>query len=68
MHIFRRPDYRSDATEFLVDIKSKRPELIEQQVTGLALLWGKVVDRAAWAGFRASKVPQKPYVYQTDNK
>ena len=68
MHIFRRPDYRSDATVFLTEIKEARPELVKQQATGLALLWERVIDRSAWPGYRAAKVPQKPYVYQTDSK
>ncbi|MEI6802798.1 MAG: DUF3460 family protein [Burkholderiales bacterium] len=65
MYIFRRPDYRSEATEFLAQIKTARPELAVQQRTGLALLWDKVVDRAGWVGYRSAKVAQQPYVYQT---
>jgi hypothetical protein len=68
MNIFRRPDYISEATEFLTQLKASRPELEAQQRTGLALLWGKVIDLNAAKGFRAAKVAQKPYVYQTDNK
>jgi len=68
MHIFRRPDYRSDATEFIDGLKAKRPELVAQQDVGRALLWDKIVDRAAWMGFRKARVEQKPYVYQTDPK
>ncbi len=68
MHIFRRPDYRSDATVFIDELKTKRPDLVEQQAVGRALLWDKIVDRAAWMGFRKARVEQKPYVYQTDIK
>ncbi|MGQ0708167.1 MAG: DUF3460 family protein [Rhodoferax sp.] len=65
MNIFRRPDYRSDTTQFLDQIKAAKPELESGQRQGRALLWDKQVDREAWAGYRAARVPQKPYVYQS---
>lgn len=65
VNIFRRPDYRSDATEFIDTLKTHRPKLTEQQLEGRALLWDKAVDRAAQAEFQAARVAQKPYVYQT---
>jgi hypothetical protein len=68
MHIFRRPDYRSEATQFLDGLKTANPAVDAGQRKGLALLWDKVVDRSAWLGYRSAQVPQKPYVYQTDNK
>ena len=68
MFIFRRPDYRSDATLFLDELKSANPGVTDGQSKGRALLWDKVVDRAAGVGYRSARVPQKPYVYQTDNK
>ncbi len=68
MSIFRRPDYTSEATEFLQQLKAKQPQLEAQQSEGRGLLWDKTVDRTAWEGFRAAQVAQKPYVYQTDTK
>jgi hypothetical protein len=68
MNIFRRPDYQSDTTQFIAQLKSSKPELEAQQRLGRALLWDKVVDRLAWKGFRSAQVPQKPYVYQTDSQ
>jgi hypothetical protein len=68
MNIFRRPDYKSDTTLFIEQLKQTQPTLETEQRTGLALLWNKIVDRDAWKGFRSAKVAQKPYVYQTDNK
>ncbi len=65
MSIFRRPDYRSDATQFIDALKGQRPELEAQQRQGRALLWDKQIDREAQAQFRAGRVAQKPYVYQT---
>jgi hypothetical protein len=65
LHFFRRPHYQSDATQFLNQLKAQRPELEARQREGRALLWDKQVDREAWDDFRAARVPQKPYVYQT---
>jgi hypothetical protein len=66
MNIFRRPDYKSDATAFLEQLKKDRPYLDAEQQKGRALLWDKEVDREARAAFRDAKVAQKPYVYQTN--
>jgi hypothetical protein len=68
MNIFRRPDYQSDTTQFIAQLKSSKPELEAEQRQGRALLWDKVVDRLAWKGFRSAQLPQKPYVYQTDSQ
>lgn len=65
MPFFRRPDYQSDTTEFIHQLKSQRPELEAQQREGRALLWDKQVDREAQAEFKAARIAQKPYVYQT---
>ena len=66
MSIFRRPDYQSDATQFINQLKASRPELDQQQQAGRALLWDKQVDRKIWGEYRDAQVPQKPYVYQTN--
>lgn len=66
MSIFRRPDYQSDATQFINQLKASRPELDQQQQAGRALLWDKQVDRKIWGEYREAQVPQKPYVYQTN--
>jgi len=63
-NIFRRPDYKSDATQFIEQLKAKQPDLEARQRQGRELLWDKAVDRRAWEDFRAARVPQKPYVYQ----
>ena len=65
MSIFRRPDYQSDATQFINQLKATKPELDKQQQAGRALLWDKQIDRDLQAEFRAGRVQQKPYVYQT---
>jgi hypothetical protein len=68
MNIFRRPDYKSEVTQFIDQLKVAQPALEEGQRQGRALLWDKAVDRLAWIGFRRAQVAQKPYVYQTSEK
>ena len=68
MNIFRRPDYKSEATQFIDQLKVVKPQLEAEQRKGRALLWDKIVDRAAWKGFRTAQVAQQPYVYQTEGK
>lgn len=65
MNIFYRPSYNSDVTRFLDQLKAAKPELAQQQQTGRSLLWDKAVDRSAQADFRAARVAQQPYVYQS---
>ncbi|MBV7539524.1 DUF3460 family protein [Acidovorax sp. sic0104] len=66
MSIFRRPDYQSDATQFINQLKTSQPALDAQQQAGRALLWDKQVDRKIWGEYREGQVAQKPYVYQTN--
>lgn len=66
MSIFRRPDYQSDTTQFINQLKQQKPELEQQQRAGRALLWDKQVDRQIWTEYREAEVPQQPYVYQTN--
>ena len=65
MSIFRRPDYQSDTTQFINQLKTQRPELDAKQQEGRALLWDKQLSRDEQQAFKAGRVPQKPYVYQT---
>jgi hypothetical protein len=64
-HIFRRPDYSSETTQFIDQLKASHPELEAQQRAGRALLWDKQVNYEAQREAAAAQVPQKPYVYQT---
>ena len=64
MPLFWKP-YKSDVTHFLDQLKAARPTLEQEQQAGRALLWDKPVDRDAQAEYRAARVPQQPYVYQT---
>lgn len=67
MPLFWKP-YKSEITNFIDELKAKKPTLEAEQRAGRALLWDKPIDRAAQADFRSAQVAQKPYVYQTDSK
>ncbi|MBV8380777.1 MAG: DUF3460 family protein [Paucibacter sp.] len=64
MPLFWKP-YKSDVTNFIDELKAKKPSLESEQRAGRALLWDKHVDRSAQADYRSSRVEQQPYVYQT---
>ncbi len=66
MNIFYRPKYQSDTTQFLEQLKTKKPELEASQRQGRELLWDKKLDRQVWSEYRQAQVPQQPYVYQTE--
>jgi Protein of unknown function (DUF3460) len=63
--IFQRPDYTSEISQFIDQMKAQKPTLEAEQLAGRALLWDKQVDRSAQAEYREGNEPQKPYVYQT---
>lgn len=64
MPLFWKP-YTSDATQFIQQLKERKPTLEEEQRRGRALLWDKALDREALAAWNEARVPQQPYVYQT---
>lgn len=65
MSFFRRPDYRSDVTLFIDQLKAGKPTLEAEQQVGRARLWDKNLNRAELAEYREARVPQQPYVYGT---
>ena len=67
IRLFRRPDYQSEYTQFLTDLRGQRPDLLKQQIAGRSLLWDRKQDREAQAEYSEARVPQSPYVYQTHN-
>ncbi|MEO7401718.1 MAG: DUF3460 family protein [Polaromonas sp.] len=67
MSIFRRPDYTSEITSFIDDLKAKKPTLEAEQRAGRALLWDKNLNRDAEADYRDASVAQQPYVYGTSS-
>ena len=66
--IFRRPDYKSEVTQFIDKMKTDKPMLESEQRAGRELLWDKTVDRSAWSEYREAEVAQQPYVYQSEAK
>jgi hypothetical protein len=64
MPLFWKP-YRSDATNFIEQMKAKRPNLEAEQRAGRSLLWDRAQDREALTEWRDAQVAQQPYVYQT---
>lgn len=68
LRIFRRPDYNSEVTQFIEQLKAEKPDLESRQRAGRALLWDKLVDREAWSEWREAEVAQQPYVYLSDSK
>jgi hypothetical protein len=65
MSIFARPHYTSEITNFIEEMKEKKPTLEAEQRAGRALLWDKHLDRDALEEYGQAKVAQQPYVYQT---
>ena len=68
MSIFRRPDYTSEATQFIDQLKANKPTLEAEQRAGRALLWDKNLNRADQADYLDARVPQQAYVYGNNSK
>ena len=64
MPLFWKP-YTSEITQFIEELKAKKPTLEAEQRAGRALLWDRDIDRQEQAEYGTSRVPQQPYVYQT---
>ena len=62
---FYKPQYVSETSQFINDLKTARPTLEAEQRAGRALLWDKNVDRGALADNEDSRVAQNSYVYGT---
>ena len=65
---FRRPDYKSEVTQFIDQLKADKPDLEAQQRAGRALLWDKHVNRDMQEEWREARVPQHAYVYHYESK
>ncbi len=63
MNIFRRPDYQSEATQFIHQLKAAHPALEAAQQAGRSLLWDKQINREVANDIAAGRVAQRPYVY-----
>lgn len=58
--------YESEITRFLRDMKARNPALEDAQRKGRSLLWDRPQDPEFVEQAREARVPQKPYVYQTE--
>ncbi len=67
MPLFWKP-YKSEVTNFIDELKAKKPSLEAEQRAGRALLWDKAVDRSAQAEWADASVDQQAYVYQTKHQ
>jgi hypothetical protein len=67
MPLFWKP-YKSDVTDFIEELKAKKPTLEAEQRAGRALLWDRALDRNALAEWQDAKVAQQPYVYANKSK
>ena len=67
MPLFWKP-YKSDVSNFIDELKAKKPTLEAEQRAGRGLLWDKAIDRNAQADYRGANIAQQPYVYQTKSK
>ncbi|MDB5964679.1 MAG: hypothetical protein JWQ72_1179 [Polaromonas sp.] len=65
MSFFRRPDYTSEATQFIDQLKADKPSLEAEQRAGRSIWWDKDLSREEQAEFADAKVAQQPYVYGT---
>lgn len=57
--------YESEITLFLRELKKSHPTLEKSQLEGRALLWDKKLDEDLLRAQQESRVPQTPYVYQS---
>ncbi len=64
MPLFWKP-YKSEVTNFIEELKAKKPSLEAEQRAGRALLWDRDLNRQDQTEWQEAKVPQQPYVYQT---
>lgn len=65
LRLFRRPDYKSELTQFIEELKVESPDLEARQRAGRGIWWDKHVDRDAQTEWRAARVPQRAYVYSS---
>lgn len=63
LSIFRRPDYTSETTQFIEQMKTDKPTLEAEQRAGRAIWWDKNLSRDEQAEFADARVAQQAYVY-----
>ena len=63
MSLFARPEYVSEASQFIDQLKQAKPTLEAEQRQGRALLWDTPLIASEQKEFKAAKVAQNTYVY-----
>jgi hypothetical protein len=63
-----RPEYRSEVTLFLSDLKKQDISLEEKQKKARATWWAPILFSEFSLRARQAQVTQKPYVYQVGEK
>jgi hypothetical protein len=58
--------YESDATQLIRGLLAENPRIADEQRKGRSLWWDKKLDPDQLRRARESRVPQKGYVYQTE--
>ena len=58
MSIFARPHYASEVTQFIDDLKAKKPTLEAEQRQGRAIWWDKKLDALEQADYQDASVAQ----------
>lgn len=59
--------YQSEFTQFLKDFKQTHPQVEKDQIDGRGRLWDKApINLDEVKRDEASRIKQKPYVYQPD--
>jgi hypothetical protein len=62
----KHPNYESDHTKFIKELKDKTPGMDERQVEGRALLWDKApLSLDEQRRIAESRLRQQAYPYQT---
>jgi len=59
--------YESDATRMIRDLLREKPQIVDEQKAGRALWWDRRLDLDQLRRAQESRVPQKGYVYQTED-
>lgn len=59
--------YESDATRLIRGLLAEKPGIADEQRKGRSLWWDKKLDPDQLRRVRESRVPQKGYVYQTED-
>lgn len=59
--------YESEITKFINEYKRRHSDTEQRQREGRALLWDKNLDPELLENYRAGRLCQPPYVYQTDD-